>query len=58
MRARQQELKKENQQLLVKLIDADITKNRLRNDWNYIEYIARTKHLLSRPGEVIYRFKE
>jgi cell division protein FtsB len=50
-------LEKENHQLLVKLIDADLTQKRLQNDLNYIEYIARTRHHLSRPGEVIYRFK-
>lgn len=48
----------ENQKLLAELVDAEITKKRLLNDKNFIEYIARTKHYLSRPGEVIYRFKE
>ncbi|SYZ72112.1 hypothetical protein TRIP_C20227 [Candidatus Zixiibacteriota bacterium] len=58
LRAHKQDLIDENQRLLVKLIDADIARDRLQHDWYYIEYIARTKHLLSRPGEVIYRFKE
>lgn len=48
----------ENHQLLVKLINADITRYRLLNDTSYIEYIARTRHFLSREGEVIYRFKQ
>ncbi len=50
-------LKKENHQLLVKLIDADLIRNRLKNDPHFIEHIARTRHYMSRPGEVIYRFK-
>jgi cell division protein FtsB len=58
LQMKKKELARENQELLVKLIDADITRSRLKNDLNYIEYIARTRHLLSRPGEVIYRFKE
>ena len=50
-------LNRENHRLLVKLIDAELTQKRLIGDLNYIEYIARTRHYLSRPGEVIYRFK-
>ncbi len=50
-------LQKENHELLVKLIDAELRQDRLIHDMNYIEYIARTRHYLSRPGEVIYRFK-
>jgi cell division protein FtsB len=52
------QLKKENHLLLVKLVDAELTQRRLETDLNYIEYIARTKHFLSRPGEVIYRFRQ
>lgn len=52
------QLEKENQKLLVKLVDIEITKKRLQNDPKYIEFIARTRHFLSRPGETIYRFKE
>jgi cell division protein FtsB len=52
------EINKANHQLLVRLIDAEYNRMRLQNDLNYIEYIARTKHLFTRPGEVIYRFKE
>lgn len=48
---------KENRRLLVRLVDTELTRNRLLNDMNYIEYIARTKHFFSRPGEVIYRIK-
>ena len=48
----------ENQKLLAELVDAEIIKKRLINDKNFIEYIARTQHYLSRPGEVIYRFKK
>lgn len=52
------QLQKENQKLLAKLVDVEITKKRLQNDPKYIEFIARTRHFLSRPGETIYRFKE
>jgi len=51
-------LEKENHQLLAKLVDVEITKKRLQNDPKYIEFIARTRHFLSRRGETIYRFKE
>lgn len=51
-------LQQENQELLAKLVDVEITKKRLKNDPKYIEFIARTRHFLSRPGETIYRFKE
>jgi cell division protein FtsB len=49
---------RENHQILVKLIDADLSRKRLTDDLNYIEFIARSQHYLTRPGEVIYRFKE
>ncbi len=52
------QLEKDNQRLLAKLVDVEITKKRLQNDSQYIEFIARTRHFLSRPGETIYRFKE
>lgn len=51
------DLRAENHKLTVKLIEAELTTKRLKTDWNYIEYIARTKHHLSRPGETIYRLK-
>ena len=52
------QLEQEKQKLLAKLVDIEITKKRLQNDPQYIEFIARTRHFLSRPGETIYRFKE
>jgi len=52
-----QSLNKENHELLIKLIDADMIRDRLQNDPNFIEHVARTRHYMSRPGEVIYRFK-
>jgi len=58
LHAQKDRIMKANHQLLVKLITSDITRNRLENDLNYIEYIARTRHHFSRPGETIYRFKE
>lgn len=51
-------LKKANHELLAKLVDAELISKRLQNDLNYIEYIARTKHFLSKPGETIYRFRQ
>ncbi|UCD93368.1 MAG: septum formation initiator family protein [Candidatus Zixiibacteriota bacterium] len=51
-------LAEQNHYLLVRLVDAELTAKRLRNDMTYIEYIARTKHFFSKPGEVIYRFKQ
>lgn len=50
-------LEKENHRLLVNLIDAETTIKRLETDKTFIEYIARTRHYFSRPGEVIYRLK-
>lgn len=52
------QLEIENQKLLSQLVDVEIAKKRLQNDPKYIEFIARTRHFLSRPGETIYRFKE
>jgi len=51
------DLVRENNRLLVELVDAELIQKRLKNDMNYIEYIARTRHYYSRPGEVIYRLK-
>jgi len=51
------DLVEENRELLVQLIDADYTCYRLQHDLEFIEHIARSKHLLSRPGETIYRFR-
>jgi len=50
-------LEKENQEILIKLVDSEQRIERLKTDYQYIEYIARTRHYLSRPGEVIYRFR-
>ena len=50
-------LEKQNHELVVQLIDAEYTSERLREDFRYIEYIARSKHFFSKPGETIYRFK-
>jgi cell division protein FtsB len=48
-------LEKANHELLIKLITAEQTSKRLQSDYKYIEYIARTKHHLSKQGETIYR---
>jgi cell division protein FtsB len=50
-------LEQDNQELLARLVDFEITRKRLQDDQLFIEYIARTRHFLSRPGEIIYRFK-
>nr|MBN2277659.1 septum formation initiator family protein [candidate division Zixibacteria bacterium] len=52
------QLEERNHQLLVNLVDAELTRNRLHTDMKYIEHIARSRHYFSRPGEVIYRFKQ
>lgn len=57
LRLEKRSLNKENHELLVKLIDADMIRDRLKNDPHFIEHIARTRHFMSRPGEVIYHFK-
>jgi len=54
----QNELIATNHRLLVKLMNAEITKRRLQDDIGYLEYIARSKYNMSLPGEVIYRITE
>ncbi len=54
---RREELLLENRGLIVKLIDSDVTRQRLVSDPDYIEYIARTKYLLVRPGESLIRLR-
>jgi len=57
LKAEKRHLTQENHRLLVNLVDIELTKKRLLYDKEFIEYIARTRHLYSHPGEVIYRFK-
>lgn len=52
------QLARSNHELLVNLVDAELTCRRLQSDTNHIEYIARTRHFFARPNEVIYRLKE
>ena len=54
----QTELIRSNHRLLVRLMNAEITKRRLNDDLGYLEYIARSKYNMSLPGEVIYKIKE
>ena len=54
---KERQLKHDNHQLLVRLVDSEMTRKRLVDDMNYIEYIARTKHYFSRKGEIVYRIK-
>ncbi len=51
------ELITENRMLLVGIIDADMTRSRLTNDPHYIEYVARTRYLLARPGETLIQLQ-
>jgi cell division protein FtsB len=57
LQIQKRDLIKENNKLLVELVDSELIRKRLSNDMKYIEYIARTRHFYSRPGEVIYRLK-
>ncbi len=57
MHLAKERIQKQNHELLVKLVDSEMTLKRLQQDPQYIEYIARTRHFMSRPGEIIYRFK-
>jgi cell division protein FtsB len=46
-----------NRELTAQLIDADRTRSLLRSDREYIEYIARTRYYMVRPGETIFRYR-
>lgn len=52
------QLTNRNHELLVNLVDAELTCRRLQYDMKYIEHIARTRHFFARPNEVIYRLKD
>ena len=57
LESRRDQLIEENRRLLVDIVDADITRRRLKYDAHYQEYIARTRYLLARPGETVIRIK-
>jgi cell division protein FtsB len=46
-----------NKKLTVKLVDAARIRRLLESDPGYIEYIARTKYRMARPGETIFRYR-
>jgi cell division protein FtsB len=46
-----------NRELTADLVLADRRKRLLRSDSTFIEYIARTKYRMVRPGETIYRYR-
>jgi cell division protein FtsB len=48
---------KANKSLTVELIDADRIRQMLKNDPNFIEYIARTKYHMAYPDETIFRYR-
>lgn len=54
---RKAELVAENRRLLVDIVDADLTRKRLTDDAHYIEYVARTRYLLARPGETVIQLQ-
>lgn len=54
---KEQSLVEANRQLTVDLIDAVRQRKMLRDDPDYIEYIARTRYFMVRPDETVYRFR-
>jgi len=46
-----------NRRELAGLVDASRTRDMLRSDRNYIEYIARTRYHMAYPDETIYRYR-
>ncbi|MBD3401886.1 hypothetical protein GF420_03245 [candidate division GN15 bacterium] len=46
-----------NRQELITLIDAERVRDRLRDDPQFIELIARTQYHMIYPGETIYRYR-
>ncbi len=54
---RKAELITENRLLLVGIVDADMTRKRLTDDPHYLEFVARTRHLLARPGETVIQLQ-
>jgi cell division protein FtsB len=47
-----------NRELTAQLVDADRMRDLLKSDREYIEYIARTKYFMVRPGETIFRYRD
>ena len=54
---KRQALTTTNKKLTVKLVDAARIRRLAQSDPSYIEYIARTKYHMARPGETIYRYR-
>ena len=46
-----------NRRLTAELIDSDRERQLLKNDPDYIEYIARTRYHMAFPNETIYRYR-
>jgi cell division protein FtsB len=46
-----------NRELTAQLVDADRMRDLLKSDREYIEYVARTKYFMVRPGETIFRYR-
>lgn len=46
-----------NRRELIKLIDSERVRTMLQNDPRYIEWVARTRYHMVRPGETIYRYR-
>lgn len=52
-----QQLLEANRRQMVKLIDAERTRELLQGDPRYIEYMARTHYHMVRPNETLYRYR-
>ncbi|MFH1374856.1 MAG: septum formation initiator family protein [bacterium] len=46
-----------NRQLTIELVDSHRIKRMLQYDPVYLEYVARTRYRMARPGETIYRYR-
>ncbi len=46
-----------NRQLTIELVDAHRIKGMLQHDPSYLEYVARTRYRMARPGETMYRYR-
>jgi cell division protein FtsB len=47
----------DNRLTAVALVDADRVRTMLRSDKTFIEYVARTRYHLTKPDEIVYRYR-
>lgn len=57
LESRKVQLINQNRLLLARIVDSDYNRRRLKKDSHFIEYIARTRYHLSRPGEIVVRIQ-